>query len=161
VICELGTGVVPPAIAGSGESAGGVGGDALLKLLSRLDKLEKTVSDQNEELQKTRNAVFGGGLPRRSPATMSGTGVGQGAATSSTMTTTTTDTSPAAGARSVENQEPPVSTHLQRFTADALWLESGCSSEPLVVHLRPSIGQFGNKLRDIIDNRAFVGQNGF
>lgn len=126
--------MVPPAIAGSGESAGGVGGDALLKLLSRLDKLEKTVSDQDEELQKTRNAVFGGGLPQRSPAMMSGTGVAQGTAATSTMTTTTntTNTSPAIGPHT-EAQEPPVSTHLQRFTADALWLESGCTSEPVVV----------------------------
>src|SRR5687767_3072557 len=100
VICELGTGVVPPVAPGAGESAGGLGGDALLKLLSRLDKLEKTVSDQNEELKKTKNAVFGSNSTdpsNRSPP-----------ANTSTATTARGSTAPSRAT----TQEPPVSVHL-------------------------------------------------
>lgn len=63
VTCEIEKGGVVPQVVGVGnqtESAGstGLGGDAVLQLLSRLDKLEKTVQSQHEELKKTREAVF-------------------------------------------------------------------------------------------------------
>lgn len=114
VICELGQGAAPPIAA----PAEGLGGDAVLKLLSRLDKLEQTVKYQNEELTKTRNAVFG-------------TAPGEGA--SPVLVSPIRSSTVMASTVSRGIAEPPVSVHIQRFTTDALWLESGCTSEPLTV----------------------------